>query len=52
MNGYGKSINYAEQLEAFRKSDSDRDALVSDVIKNYEELKVGSTSSFVGKHGN
>ena len=40
MNGYDKSPNYAEQLEAFRKSDADRDALVTEVLKNYEQLKV------------
>lgn len=42
MNGYSRPSNYAEQLEAFRKSDADRDALVAEVIENYEKLKVGT----------
>lgn len=42
MNGHIKTVDYAQQLEAFRKSDAERDALVSEVIENYEKLKVGS----------
>ncbi|USW48662.1 Putative Zinc finger, CCCH-type [Septoria linicola] len=33
------AVNYAERLEAFRKSDTERDALVAQVLADYEELK-------------
>lgn len=40
MNGHTTPSDYAARLEAFRKSDSDRDALVEELIKNYETLKL------------
>lgn len=40
MNGLSTTSHYAEQLEGFRKSDADRDALVAQVIRDYEQLKV------------
>lgn len=43
MNGHSKSTpDYAERLEAFRKSDQERDALVAEVIEGYEKLKVST----------
>lgn len=39
MNGHARSTNYAEQLDAFRKSDADRDALVSEVIRKLREAE-------------
>ena len=45
MNGYAASTQYAEQLEAFRKSDAERDALVAQVLKDFEELKVQQCTS-------
>lgn len=32
--------NYSQKLEAFRQSDSARDALVAEVIQNYEDLRL------------
>ena len=40
MNGHGPPTSYAERLNAFRKSDSDRDDMVNEVIRQYEELKL------------
>lgn len=37
---YAASTLYAEQLEAFRKSDAERDALVAQVLKDFDDLKV------------
>lgn len=34
------ATSYSEQLEAFRQSDATRDALVAQVLTEYEELKV------------
>lgn len=31
-------MSYADRLEAFRKSDSERDAMVTEILRNYEEL--------------
>lgn len=39
MNGSSTS-NYSERLEAFRKSDEERDQLVAELIQKYDELKV------------
>jgi hypothetical protein len=35
-----KSATYADKLDAFRKSDAERDALVASLIADYEDLKV------------
>ncbi|KXL46403.1 hypothetical protein M433DRAFT_88094 [Acidomyces richmondensis BFW] len=40
MNGHAIPLDYAARLDAFRKSDSERDALVADLVKNYESLKL------------
>lgn len=40
MNGHTTTLSYAGRLEAFRKSDTERDALVAEVIRNYEELQL------------
>ena len=39
MNGHSAPSSYLDRLEAFRKTDADRDALVAEVIRNYEELQ-------------
>lgn len=39
MNGSISTSSYASRLEAFRKSDDDRNALVEELIKAYEDLK-------------
>lgn len=39
MNG-NPPQSYAARLEAFRKSDEERDKLVAELIQKYEELKV------------
>lgn len=44
MNGYSNPTDYAGQLEVFRKSDADRDALVAEVIEKYEQLQVSTRS--------
>jgi hypothetical protein len=38
MNGHIDVPDYAERLEAFRRSDSERDALVAEVLQKYQEL--------------
>jgi hypothetical protein len=41
MNGHANhSSYYADRLEAFRKSDAERDALLVEVIRKYEELQL------------
>jgi len=40
MNGHQPPISYTERLEAFRKSDADRDDMVSEIIRSYEGLKL------------
>lgn len=40
MSGLSASASYAERLEAFRKSDAERDEMVAEVIKELEKLKV------------
>ena len=41
MNGHSNSSSYySERLEAFRQSDADRDALVAEVIRKYEEIQL------------
>lgn len=40
MNGHTNQASYGERLEAFRKSDTERDALVAEVIRKYEELQL------------
>ena len=40
MNGHVNGTSYGDQLEAFRKSDTERDALVAEVIRKYEELQL------------
>ena len=40
MNGHANHSSYGDQLEAFRKSDAERDALVAEVIRKYEELQL------------
>jgi len=40
MNGHTTAMSYAERLEGFRKSDADRDAMVTEVIRNFEELQL------------
>jgi hypothetical protein len=37
MNGHAES--YLDRLQAFRESDKERDALVSDLIKKYQDLQ-------------
>ena len=37
MNGH---TSYADRLELFRKNDAERDALVAEVVRNYEELSL------------
>lgn len=39
MNG-NPSSNYSERLQAFRKSDEERDQLVTEIIQKYDELKL------------
>ena len=39
MNGRITPSSYAARLEAFRKSDEDRNALVEELIKAFEDLK-------------
>lgn len=39
MNGQAATSSYLERLEAFRKADTERDAMVAEVIRKYEELK-------------
>ena len=40
MNGHANHTSYADRLEAFRKSDTERDALVAEVIRKYEDLQL------------
>ena len=40
MNGHTTPSSYVDRLEAFRKTDAERDALVAEVIRNYEELQL------------
>jgi len=40
MNGHVKSVGYADRLEAFKRSDAEREALVAELVKNYQELQV------------
>ena len=40
MNGHATPPSYLERLEAFRNSDAERDALVAEVLRKYEELKL------------
>ena len=40
MNGHTTPSSYLDRLEAFRKTDAERDALVAEVIRNYEELQL------------
>lgn len=40
MNGHSNHTSYAERLEAFRRTDTERDALVAEVIRKYEELEL------------
>ena len=37
MNGH---TSYADRLELFRKNDAERDALVTEVVRDFEELKL------------
>lgn len=39
MNGHSALGSYQERLEAFRRSDAERDALVTELITKYEELQ-------------
>ncbi|KAF2772936.1 hypothetical protein EJ03DRAFT_286542 [Teratosphaeria nubilosa] len=39
MNGHTGPPSYNERLDAFRKSDAERDALVGEIIQKYEELR-------------
>ena len=39
MNGSLKTSSYAARLDAFRRSDEDRNALVEELIKAYEDLR-------------
>lgn len=41
MNGHANSSSYySERLESFRQSDAERDSLVAEVIRKYEELQL------------
>lgn len=41
MNGHANSSSYySDRLESFRQSDAERDALVTEVIRKYEELQL------------
>lgn len=40
MNGTLTPSDYGDRLEAFRKSDAERDALVAEVLRNYEDLQL------------
>ena len=40
MNGHTTQPSYIDRLEGFRKTDAERDALVAEVIRNYEELQM------------
>ena len=40
MNGHTPSSLCKEKLEAFRKSDAERDSLVEEVLRKYEELQL------------
>lgn len=39
MNG-NPTPDYSARLQAFRKSDEERDALVTEIIQKYEQLKL------------
>lgn len=40
MNGHSAAMGYAERLEAFRKSDAERDEMVAEIIRNYHQLQL------------
>jgi len=40
MNGHATPASYRERLDAFRRSDADREDMVNEVIRKYEELKM------------
>ena len=40
MNGHTTPSSYVGRLEAFRKTDAERDALVAEVVRQYEELQL------------
>lgn len=40
MDGHGVASTYFTKLQAFKKSDEDRNALVEELIQAYEELKM------------
>jgi hypothetical protein len=41
MNGHsGALVDYTSRLESFRKSDAERDALVTELLQRFEELQV------------
>ena len=40
MNGHTTLSSYVDRLETFRKTDAERDALVAEVLRNYEELQI------------
>lgn len=40
MNGHVSSASYLERLESFRRSDTERDNMVAEVIEQYRELKL------------
>ena len=43
VNGHTHPPDYLARLEAFRKSDAERDALVAELIRNYAELQLKYT---------
>ena len=40
MNGRTIIPSYAEKLDGFRRSDEERDALIAEIIRDYEELQL------------
>ncbi|EMD00486.1 hypothetical protein BAUCODRAFT_20579 [Baudoinia panamericana UAMH 10762] len=41
MNGHSTAIMpYADRLKAFRKSDEERDSMIAEILRNYEELQL------------
>ncbi|KAH9828890.1 C-x8-c-x5-c-x3-h type zinc finger protein, partial [Teratosphaeria destructans] len=39
LNGHAEPSSYIQRLDAFRKSDAERDALVAEIIQKYDELR-------------
>ena len=40
MNGHATLSTYTQRLEAFRKTDAERDAFVAELVRSYEELQL------------